>query len=275
MKPARFVYERPTDVESAIRLLDSMEGAKLIAGGQSLGPMLNLRVVTPSVLVDISRIEELHGIEDKGDEIVIGAGIRHADFEDGRVPSPVPGLFPRVAAGIAYRAVRNRGTVGGSLAHADPAADWPAVMFALGAVLSVRSPNGIRTVPVSELATGALETCLAINEIIESISIRRFSNRARFGRYKVNKKPGDFAEATAIVVIDPQLDDTRVVISGGRIMPEALPKTAVAVAARVRGQSVDLEAAVATELSERGLSSYEHRLFKASILRAAKEAIEG
>lgn len=275
MKPAPFDYERPADLDAAIRLLGRSGNAKLLAGGQSLGPMLNLRVTAPNLLIDISRIDELRIIEAKGDEIVIGAGLRHADFEDGRVPSPIEGLFPRIASGIAYRAVRNRGTVGGSLAHADPAADWPPVLIALGARLSIRGPNGSRTIDVSALVTGPLETSLAADEIIETVRIRRLDKKARVGRYKINKKPGDFAEAAAIVVNDPQTCTTRVVISGGQVVPTILPAASTAVGSVLEGESRDLDSIVEAELSTKGLSTYESRLFKASILRAAREALEG
>jgi FAD binding domain in molybdopterin dehydrogenase len=160
MKPAKFEYERPDDFATALRLLSANSQAKLLAGGQSLGPMMNFRVATPSQLIDISRLQELKRIEDSQDEIRVGAATCHSDFEDGRVPSPIEGLFPRVALGISYRAVRNRGTIGGSLAHADPAADWPGVMTTLGAKVIVRSVRGTRTVEAGDLPTSPLETSL-------------------------------------------------------------------------------------------------------------------
>ena len=114
MKPSSFNYYRPDDLGTALRILSSEDDAKLIAGGQSLGPMMNFRVSRPKTLVDISRLAELGRIEGNGDSILIGGAVRHVDFEDGRVPSPIPDLFPRIALGIAYRAVRNRGTVAGA-----------------------------------------------------------------------------------------------------------------------------------------------------------------
>jgi carbon-monoxide dehydrogenase medium subunit len=125
MKPAPFDYARPSSLADAIALLASDElSLKLLAGGQSLGPMLNLRLVQPDLLVDITAVPELRRAEADGDGVLIGACVTHADIEDGRVPDPTEGVLPAVARGIAYRAVRNRGTIGGSLAHADPAADW-------------------------------------------------------------------------------------------------------------------------------------------------------
>src|SRR5882757_246857 len=139
MKPAPFGYERPRDLPAALAVLGEAEGAaKIIAGGQSLGPMLNLRLVEPDLIVDISGLAELKQAERRGDELVLGACVTHADIEDGRIPDVTRG----VAGNIAYRAVRNRGTVGGSLSHADPAADWVSALSALGATLTLRSREG-------------------------------------------------------------------------------------------------------------------------------------
>jgi hypothetical protein len=151
MKPTSFEYERPDSLDAAMRLLGDNPGAKLIAGGQSLGPLLNLRLATPSLLIDISRLEELRERAAHDGYVVLGAGVRHAEFEDGRVPAVLNGLFERAARQIAYRAVRNRGTIGGSLAHADPAADWPAIMIALAAEVEARSVRGSRRIPAADL----------------------------------------------------------------------------------------------------------------------------
>ena len=133
MKSAAFDYARPRDVSEALKLLSSDE-AKAAAGTQSLGPMLNLRVVQPRLLVDLRFIEELRSMKEQKDSVTLGACVTHAEVEDGRVPDPTGGFMRSVAANIAYRAVRNRGTIGGSLVHADPAADWPSALLALGAV---------------------------------------------------------------------------------------------------------------------------------------------
>ena len=123
MKAASFDYVAPRDVAEAVAALAS-EGARPISGGQSLGAMLNLRLVRPRLLVDISRIDALRGVEDRGDSLWIGACVTHAEIEDARGSLPRSGMLRAVAGGVAYRAIRNRGTIGGSLAHADPAADW-------------------------------------------------------------------------------------------------------------------------------------------------------
>src|SRR5260370_37772755 len=118
--------------------------SKIIAGGQSLGPMLNLRLVEPDLIIDIAGLSELKQAERSGDELVVGACITHGDIEDGRIPDVTRGAMRRVARAIAYRAGRNRGTIGGSLRHADPAADWISALAALGAKGTLRSLAGTR-----------------------------------------------------------------------------------------------------------------------------------
>src|ERR1700690_2868369 len=161
MKAAAFAYDRPTDVKAALAVMARADGtAKIIAGGQSLGPMLNLRLVEPDLIIDISGLSELKWAERRGDELVIGACVTHGDIEDGRIPDVTRGAMQRVASAIAYRAVRNRGTIGGSLSHADPAADWVSALSALRARVSLRSLSGVRLLPVEQFITGALESAL-------------------------------------------------------------------------------------------------------------------
>jgi carbon-monoxide dehydrogenase medium subunit len=143
MKPSRFSYVQADDVESALKLSGQSSAVKIIAGGQSLGPMLNLRLVQPDVLVDITAIEDLKRADAGKESLFIGSCITHADIEDGRIPDVTNGALAAVAGGIAYRAVRNRGTIGGSLAHADPAAAHAA--FRLSSSLSVCSRRGLAT----------------------------------------------------------------------------------------------------------------------------------
>src|SRR5262245_23263066 len=139
MKPVAFDYERPQDISGALMLARQEDIAvKFLAGGQSLGPMLNLRLAQPDLLVDLTGIAELKHVEANADALELGACVTHADIEDGRVPDVTNGALAAVAHGIAYRAVRNRGTIGGSVAHADPAADWVTFLAALAAEVVVR-----------------------------------------------------------------------------------------------------------------------------------------
>jgi carbon-monoxide dehydrogenase medium subunit len=220
MKPVAFDYERPKDIGGALALAGRDDLAvKFLAGGQSLGPMLNLRLAQPDLLVDLTGIEELKNVEQSGNSLELGACITHADIEDGRVPDVTNGALPAVAADIAYRAVRNRGTLGGSLAHADPAADWVNVLAAFGASVVVRGSNGQRVVPVEEFMTGVFETVLAPNEMVSAIRIPQFSADARWGYYKVNRKTGEFAHACGAVLYDPARSVCRAVIGAIEARP--------------------------------------------------------
>ncbi len=249
MKAARFDYVRPPDVGEALAALAQAEGGgKLLAGGQSLGPMLNLRLARPSLLVDISRLEALARVDDIGPAFRIGAGVTHSRLEDLRGRLAGGEMLCEVAAGIAYRAVRNRGTIGGSIAHADPAADWPLALAALGATVNVRAVDGVRSIPVEQFVLGAFSTALRETEIIETVDVPKLSRAGRYGTYKFCRKTGDFAEASAAAVFDPERRCARVYLAAVRPVPVSL----AAIAARVarEGQSAASGEAVARAIAE-------------------------
>jgi aerobic carbon-monoxide dehydrogenase medium subunit len=203
MKPAAFDYVRPSTVAEALGALRSTPGAKVLAGGQTLGPMLNLRVARPALLVDITRIPELATVTEDRDAVTIGATVTHAAIEDGRIPDPTGGFLARVAHSIAYRAVRTRGTIGGSLAHADPSADWLACLTALGAEVVIAGPTGHRRVALSAFVRGAMDTELTPDDLIVGVRIPRFPREARFGFHKICRKTGEFADAIGVVAAIP------------------------------------------------------------------------
>jgi carbon-monoxide dehydrogenase medium subunit len=220
VKPVNFDYARPSTFEAALELLgDEARGGKILAGGQSLGPLLNMRLVRPGLLVDITGLPELCRFEDRGAEIAIGACVSHSDIEDLRIPDFTRGALPFVASGIAYRAVRNRGTLGGSLAHADPAADWIAILAALGATVELRSASGLRAVAVEAFVLGALESDIRDGEILVSARAPKLGPKARWGYYKACRKPGELAHAIGAVVIDPERDRFRAVIAAIEAKP--------------------------------------------------------
>ena len=231
MKPAPFEYARAESLDDAIGLLSGAGGdARPLAGGQSLGPMLNLRIARPALLVDLSPIAELREVSEDEDGITIGSSVVHSAVEDGEVPDVTAGLMRRAASGIAYRAVRNRGTIGGSLAHADPAGDWAPVMMALGASLGVMGREGGRSVEADAFITDPLTTVLEPGEIVEAIRVPRLSDAARWGHYKLCVKPGDFAESLAVVVRDPDRNRCRVALAGAAHAPILLDGVAGLVA---------------------------------------------
>ncbi len=223
MKPARFEYERPRDLGSALSLLAAEDvTTKVLAGGQSLGPLLNLRLVQPDVVIDINSIAEMTQVAESADHLVLGACITHADIEDGRVPDVTNGAMQQVAAGIAYRAVRNRGTIGGSLTSADPSADWVSALAALGAEVILRTPKGTRTLAVEDYVVGALETSLRPGELLEAVRIPRLSRKARWAYMKKCRKTGEFAHAIAAILVDPERNVCRAVIGATEARPIVL-----------------------------------------------------
>jgi len=213
MKPAAFDYVRPSTVAEALDALRGTPGARVLAGGQTLGPMLNLRLAQPALLVDITRIPELAAVTEEADGVTIGATVTHAAIEDRRSPDPTGGFLARVARGIGYRAVRTRGTIGGSLAHADPSADWLACLTALRAEVAIAGSGGRRRVPIAGFVRGAMETELAPGELVIGVRIPRLPRGARFGFHKICRKAGEFADAIGVVIADP--DGSCVCVSAG------------------------------------------------------------
>jgi aerobic carbon-monoxide dehydrogenase medium subunit len=220
MKPANFEFARARSLGEAAQMLRQADGrAKAVAGGQSLGPMLNLRLVQPSVLVDITAIPELTRIEEDADGVTIGACVTTSDIEDGRVRMEELPILAKVAAGIAYRAVRNRGTVGGSICHADPAGDWLPALCALSAECIIADGRYARRMPVEQFVSGAFEVTLQPGELLQAIRIPRPSRATRCGYYKVCRKAGEFALASGAVLFDPDRERFRAVIGATQGRP--------------------------------------------------------
>ncbi|MSQ71112.1 MAG: carbon monoxide dehydrogenase [Betaproteobacteria bacterium] len=267
MKAASFEYAAPKSIEEALAALAG-EGAKLIAGGQSLGPMLNLRLVRPRLLVDVSRIAALRGIEDRGDIVWIGAGATHTEVED--TPKlPVGGMLRSVAGGIAYRSIRNRGTIGGSLAHADPGADWPLALATLDARVRVRGAKGSRVLAVDGFMLSAFTSQLADDELIEGLEIPNLSASARWGYYKFCRKTGEFPEVSAAVVVDPIRRMARVMLGALNGAPrrcDALERDLA------RGLNPDSDAFVqATQDIVPNQDAVERRMRAAALKRAVQQ----
>lgn len=222
MKPVAFDYARPKTVEDALSLLadDGLRMVKIMAGSQSLGPMLNMRLVRPDLVVDITGISELQAISEDQDHVRIGACVTHADIEDGRVPDVTGGALPTVAHGIAYRAVRNRGTIGGSVTHADPSADWISILCALGAKVTLQAASGARrTLAVEDYMIGALEVDLEPDELLVEVVVPRLGQNARWGYHKLCRKTGEFAHAIGAVLSDPDRGVCRLVLGATETRP--------------------------------------------------------
>jgi len=203
MKAALFEYYKPTTVAEAIDAISASQGEiKLLGGGQSLGPMLNLRLVRPELLVDISGLPELKKIHNEANVLRIGGAITHAQIEDKSFEGLT--VLSYIARGIAYRVIRNWGTIGGSIAHADPAADWPLVLPTLGASIHVIGPSGERSILASEFMERAFTTKINDNEIITAIEIPKLSTTARWGYWKFCRKIGEYPDASAMMLLDPE-----------------------------------------------------------------------
>ena len=228
MKAARFDYHRARDVPDAVAALSRGEDAKALAGGCSLVPMLNLRLARPASLVDVRAIEEMRQLTKTQDGLLIGACWTHADIEDGVVPDIAAGLMRHVAGGIAFRAIRNRGTLGGSLSHADPAADWISTMLALDARLVIRGAGGERQQTVDGFMTAAYATDLAEDEIVVAVHVPAFGSDTRWGYHKVCRKTGEFAKAMGVAIADPGRGYARVVCGAVEATPFVLPETTAA-----------------------------------------------
>ena len=277
MKPAPFEFVQASTVETALSLLD--EQSRPIAGGQTLGPLLNLRLAQPSRVVDISRIESLRETHDDGTRLVLGACVTHAEIEDRPTADPVCDptcdLLAVVARGIAYRSVRNRGTVGGSLSYADPAAEWPTVMRALGAEIEARGPRDTRMLAVDDFLDGPMSNTLAPDELLIAVHIPRGGSAARWGYHKRCRKPGDFAEALAVVVKD---EVATVTIGGTPLGPVSMVSCAQLVTAlsewNPRAEQ-DLGDAFAADVDATGmeLDDYERQVHLLAIGRATADAL--
>ena len=171
MYPARFEYSKAGSVAEAIQILQGDPDAKIIAGGHSLLPLMKLRLARPSRVVDIGGISELRGISVDGGSIRIGALTTHQEVAGSAEIQGNCGILAEAAGGIGDPAVRNRGTIGGNVSHADPASDYPTVLTALGASFDVQGPSGSRTVGADDFFTGPFETALGANEVVTSVSV--------------------------------------------------------------------------------------------------------
>ena len=273
MKPVDFTYHRADSVEDALeRLAAGGDGVKLVGGGQSLGPMLNLRLSRPRVLVDISSVEALRGIESTRESVVTGAAATHSEIEDRPVSDPIERAMREVATSIAYRAIRNRGTIGGSIAHADPAADWTSFLLCADARVQVRSASGGREVRMQDFTRAAYTTALAPDEIVTRIEIPRTTERARFGFHKLCRKTGELAEAIGAALVDPGRRYCRVVAGAVGAKPVTLPAATRSLAATAApADPEDLRAEIAACTGEH--DAVKLHMAVVAVLRAVDRAL--
>jgi aerobic carbon-monoxide dehydrogenase medium subunit len=283
MIPATFDYHAPQTLDEAIALLQKSEGAKVLAGGQSLIPAMRFRLIAPETLVDINRIEGLSYVVVRGDHLAIGALTRESALEDEPVVAALYPLLHDTARVIADPLVRNQATVGGNLAHADPANDHPATMLAYGATLVARGPRGVREIDADDFFVGLFESALARDEILTEIRVPAPVAGSGGAYLKIERKVGDYATAAVAV---------QLVVEGGVITSARVGLTNVSpVPARakgaedaLRGQALTdavLEAAGRAAAAEcdpsddlRGKVDYKRDLVRVLLKRAVTKACE-
>jgi len=275
MKPAPFAYHRPETVAEAAGLLAELgEDAKVLAGGQSLIPMLALRLTAFEHLVDIGRIDELRGIERRDGRLWIGAGTTEAAVEHSEEVATAAPLLARATPYVGHFQIRNRGTVGGSLAHADPAAEYPAVALALDAELEAQSPRGERRIPAAEFFTGLWSTALEPDELLTGVRFPVWSGRCGFAVEELARRHGDFAMAGATVAVELDGEDRVRRCAVGLVGLGSTPLRAPAAEAAATGQTgSDLDPEELGRLAVAGLDAVPSDLHGSSAYRARIGAV--
>lgn len=286
LKAPDFQYAKPETIKEALEILASNEGEVLaLAGGQSLMPMLNLRLVFPDILVDLNGLEDMQGIEDLGDVIRLGALTRHVDVEASDVIAKHLPLLARAIKDVAHPAIRHRGTIGGSLALADPAAELPACAVAADAIIVTQGLNGERRLAAVDFFKSIFETALEPGELIIAIEFPKML-ACRFAFQEVARRKGDYAMAgVAMVAKDgASLGDVRIVLFGVAAKPvRAIHAEEALMAIKV----ADIDEARAAEIAEQGIldigfiddlhtsEKTKSHLAKVMIKRCVLELIEG
>jgi aerobic carbon-monoxide dehydrogenase medium subunit len=240
--PAKFDYEAPESLEEAIRMLhENGEDAKLLAGGHSLLPLMKLRLAAPTVLVDLRRIPGLHGIQRENGSWRLGAMTRHADLQE----TEELGVVARAASLIADQQVRNRGTIGGSLAHGDPASDLPAVMLVTDGEVSAQGTGGQRTIAAADVFQGYLTTSLAHDEVLTEVRLPILDGYG-YGYEKFNRRAEDWAMVGVCALVKKASDGTCQDVRIGLTHMGATPLRATVAEDALRGQALDADSIART-----------------------------
>ena len=249
MKPAPFRYHAPKTIEEAVATLAEVAGddGRVLAGGQSLVPIMAFRLARPAHLVDINGVTELARLAVDGDKLAIGACVRHAAFHKPVVEGPLGGLLSKVVRHIAHYPIRTRGTFCGSIAHADPASEWCLVAAALGADMVARNATGTRTIPATDFFRGIMTTALQEDELLIEVRLPLLPADTRFGFYEFNRRAGDFALGMALVtyrVENGVIVEPRVALGGVEPQPRRIGEAEQALAGRAPNRQA-FEAAAA------------------------------
>ncbi len=285
MKPQAFRYLRPQNLEEALAALSDAEvDIRPIAGGQSLVPMMSLRLAAPSTLLDLGCIASLRGIRvDESGSMVAGSMTTHSDFEHSDIVARLFPLLPVAMESVAHIPIRSRGSIGGSLAHADPAGDWPALSVACGAKLVLNKQGGVRTVMADEFFCGIFSTVLEPDELLTEIHFPFWPSNRRWGLQKFARRRGDFALAGAIVLLDVEDDGrvswARIVVNGATEMPTVLSELAAGLEGNVPDASMvealldQVESTVEVRSDLHASAAYRKELVRVMIRRALQQAL--
>jgi carbon-monoxide dehydrogenase medium subunit len=282
MIPAPFDYHAPKTLDEAVALLARLgDTAKILAGGQSLIPAMRFRLAAPDALVDLGRIRDLSYIEERGDHLAIGALTREHALEASPVIARSYPLLLDTARVIADPLVRNKATIGGNLAHADPANDHPAAMLAYNAQIVARGPKGTRTVAIDDLFVALFETSLVHGEILTEIRIPRPAPNSGGAYLKIERKVGDYAVAAVAVQLDGKvIKSARIGLTNVSSIPMRAKNAEAALAGKSPGDEV-LEAAGKAAAAEcdpsadlRGQVDYKRDMVRVLTKRAVRRALE-
>ncbi len=275
MKPAPFVRHVPKTLDEALKILAEVapQDGRVLAGGQSLVPIMAFRLAKPAHLVDINEVAGLDKITSDGKTLTIGARVRHAAFHKQVVENPLGRLLSVVARHIAHYPIRMRGTFCGSLAHADPASEWCLVAATVDATLVVKSTRGERTIAAKDFFTGIMSTALAEDELLAEVRLPLFSADTKFGFNEFNRRAGDFAMAASLVTYrlhGGKIADARVGVGGAESSPRRIVKAEAALNEKAPG---DASFRAAAEIAAQAIDPLEDHQTNADYRRDLVRAV--
>jgi aerobic carbon-monoxide dehydrogenase medium subunit len=284
MKPAPFVHHAPRTIEQALTILAEVapRDGRVLAGGQSLVPIMAFRLAKPAHLVDINEVEGLDRIVSDGKTLSVGACVRHAAFHKPVVPGPTGVLLALVARHIAHYPIRMRGTFCGSIAHADPAAEWCLVAATLDATICARSTRGERLIAARDFFQGIMSTELAEDELLTEVRLPLLSDNAKFGFNEFSRRAGDFAMSAALVtyrLAGGKIDEPRVGVGGAEERPRRIAQSEALLAGKAPIDAVFRAAAEAAAEAIDPLedhqtdAAYRRDLVRAVVRRALEASV--
>lgn len=283
MKPAPFVRHVPHTLQQALAILSQVAGqdGRILAGGQSLVPIMAFRLAKPGHLVDINMIDGLDRLASDGKMLSIGARVRHAAFHAPVTDNRLAALLTYVARHIAHYPIRMRGTFCGSLAHADPASEWCLTAATLGATMIAMSQRGTREIAASDFFEGIMATGLADDELLAEVRLPLLADDAKFGFYEFNRRAGDFAMAAALVtyrLVDRKIAEARIGVGGAEAAPRRIAEAEAMLNGNAAGEAAFRAAAQAASDAVEPLedhqtdAAYRRDLVRAVVHRALEHS---